>query len=171
MSKQRVNRQAGLKMRIESKVETIQGMEATLRREAVATISIDNVSPIRVERSDCKLVAQQVEIAGSEVEQRADAGIGLSIVVTQVAFVVSSQAGNSPIKEGLPAVRKPTIQFKLKRLVFAHSIREAVRLAVRRNKRIAQRVRVRVYARLSETDRLGRRVFNNPLRVSVDVTS
>src|SRR5438552_7838579 len=162
MSKQRVNRQAGLKMRIKTKVETIQHMDATLLREAVATISIDNVSPIRVERSDCKLVAQQVEIPGSEVEQRADAGIGLAIVVTQVAFVVSSQSGNSPIKEGLPAVRESPIQFELQRLVLAHSIREAVRLAVRRHKCIAG---VWVNARCSKTDSLGRRVLEEVVRL------
>ena len=89
MSKQRVNRQARLEMCVKAKVETIQHMETTLFREAVAAVSVYDVVPIRVERSDCELITQKIESAGRKVKQGTNAGVGLTVVVTQVAFVIS----------------------------------------------------------------------------------
>src|SRR2546425_7436435 len=104
-----VNRKPGFEVSVETQVKAVQRAVATILAEAVAAEHIDDVSTISAERSYCELIAQQVEISLGKVKERTDSGIGLTVVVTQVAFKVSSQAGNTPVEEALPTVCEPAI--------------------------------------------------------------
>lgn len=39
--------------------------------------------------TDGELITKQVEFTGNEIEERADSGIGLAVVVAKVAFVIT----------------------------------------------------------------------------------
>src|SRR5947209_19080518 len=126
-----VNRDASLKVHVESNIKSIKCAEATFFTEEVAAEHVDDVSAIGVEWPDGKLVTEQIQVACGKVKQRADAGIGLAVVITQVTFKVASQTGDAPIEEALPAVCEPAIQLNLQRLIVPHRIWETIRLSIR----------------------------------------
>src|SRR5437870_10028832 len=145
-----VDRKPSLEVRVETEVKAVQRAVATILAEAVAAEHVDDVPTITVEWSYRELIAQQVKISRGKVKERTDSGIGLTVVVTQVAFKVSSQAGNTPVEEALPTVCEPAIQLNLQRLVVTYRIRETVWFSVRANESVAG---CRINAGLSKAHR------------------
>src|SRR5262245_44053876 len=76
--------------------------------------------PIRVERPHCELIAEHIELSSREVEERADARVGLPIVIAEVAFKVAPERSDAPVREQLPAAGEPLVEFDLHRLVDAN---------------------------------------------------
>ena len=64
---------------------------STILAERIASIDVRDEAPIRIQISNLELIAEQVEISLCKVKQRTDAGISLTIVVTQVTFVIAAQ--------------------------------------------------------------------------------
>src|SRR5437773_5653045 len=135
-------------MHIEPEVKSLKHVKPTFS-ETVASVHVNDVSAIGVQRSNGELIAQQVQNTCGKVKQRADAGIGLAVVVTQVTFEVSNQLGNTPVEKALPTIREPAIKFNLNRSVFSNWIREPVRHPVRTDKCIAG---IRINSGLGKTD-------------------
>src|SRR5262249_3099684 len=107
----------------------------------IAAIDVDDVTAVSVKRTDGKLIAKQIELALDEIEQRADARVCLTVVIAQVAFVISSQARDTPVRQQLPVIREPLVEFEFKGFVLVHWIGETVRDAI--NAEFAsQRIRV-----------------------------
>src|SRR5712692_1792263 len=138
-----------LEVRVETQVESVQLAHGTSFAEAGAARHVDDVMASGVERSHLELIAQHVEVAGSKVKQRADAGISLAVAVTQVTLKVPHQPGDAPVEEALPAIREPAIKFNLERLIATNGIRETICLSVWTYKRVATDG---VNARLSKTN-------------------
>src|SRR5215472_5071989 len=90
-----------------------------------------DVMPFGIERANGKLIAEQVHDARAEIEQRADAGIGLAIVIAERAFIVSAQIGQTIVEAHQPAFAEAPVEFELARLVIADRIDKAVGNAVR----------------------------------------
>ena len=80
-----------------------------LLSELVTREDINYVPAISIEWSNLELISKQVEVTGSEIEQRADARIGLTVVISKMPFVVSTQARNAPVRKQLPIVRKALV--------------------------------------------------------------
>src|SRR5262249_39051467 len=87
--------------------------------------------PICIERPDCELIAEQIEITLSEVEERADARIGLPIVIAEVAFKVALERRDAPVGKQLPTIGESLVEFDLHRLVEANGVGEAIGYSVR----------------------------------------
>jgi hypothetical protein len=62
--------------------------------------------PVRIQRADRKLITQEVEIAGDEIKQGTDPGVGLSVVISQMAFVVALECGDTPVRKQLPVIAR-----------------------------------------------------------------
>src|SRR5262245_59147229 len=118
--------------------------------ELIAAVDVDDVAAVGVERPDGELVAEQVEVAGGEVEQRADARVGLTVVIAQVTLEVAFEFRNTPIARQLPAIGEAFVQLYLHRFVITHRIGETVRLAIRLDNRSV----IVIYAGLREADAL-----------------
>src|SRR5215813_1506206 len=118
-------------MNARAQVQPLQTASEALFAQRVAAEEIDDVPPISVERADGELVAEQVELARREVEQRADGRIGLAVVVAEMSFEVAFEFGDAPVRKELPAVREAPVQLYFDRAVIADRIGEAVRHTVR----------------------------------------
>src|SRR5262249_50065691 len=70
------------------------------------------------------------ERAFGQVEQRADARIGLAVVVAERALVVAAQASDAPVGDKRPVVAEALVHFELNRLVFALRVFVGIWLAV-----------------------------------------
>src|SRR5262249_27023732 len=81
--------------------------------------------------ADGELVAQQAQNTGGEVKQRADARIGLTVVIAERAFIVSAQIGQTVVETHEPAAAESFVQLELGCLVFALGEGEAIRQPVR----------------------------------------
>lgn len=64
-----VDRQPSLETHVETEVKSIKHVEASGLVEGVAAEHVNDVAPIAVEWTDCKLVTKQIQIARREVEQ------------------------------------------------------------------------------------------------------
>src|SRR5947199_7137240 len=93
-----------------------------------------------IERTNRELVTQQVQHAGSEIKQRADAGVSLSVIIAERAFIVSTQISQTVVKPHQPAVAESFIQFKFSSLVVTDGIGKTIRNSVR--KRVAANMSV-----------------------------
>src|SRR6185503_13974181 len=83
------DRDARFHVETETEIQPVQVMPVhvpAILTKAVAAVNVRNEAAIRVQRSDSKLIAEQVELSGREVEERTDSGIRLSVVVAQVTF-------------------------------------------------------------------------------------
>src|SRR5580765_5361673 len=74
--------------------------------KGIAEERIECAESVSIQRPDSKLVAQQVEVAGGEIKQRRNAWVSLSVVITESAFVVTSQESEPVIKAHEPSVSK-----------------------------------------------------------------
>src|SRR2546423_9603268 len=106
-----VDWEARLEVRVQTEVQAVEYMEATLFAETVAAIHVYDVPAIAVKRSNGKLISEQVQVSRRKVKQRADTRIGLTIIVAQVTFEVPLELGNAPVKEPLPPVGEAAIEF------------------------------------------------------------
>ncbi len=61
---------------------------------------------IGVERPGGELVSEEAQLTLGEVEQRADRGVGLAVVVPEVALEVALDLRDPPVGQQLPAVEK-----------------------------------------------------------------
>ena len=73
--------------------------------ELITGEDINYVPAIGIKWPNLELISKQVEITGSEIKERADARISLSIVISEMPFVVSTQACDAPVRKQLPVVR------------------------------------------------------------------
>src|SRR5437016_2074842 len=64
-----VDGQAGLKVRIQTDVKSIQHAIATVFAEAIAAEQVDDVPAITVQWSYCELIAQQVQNSLGEIKE------------------------------------------------------------------------------------------------------
>src|SRR5262249_25772037 len=94
--------------------------------ESITAVNIDDMSSVRVEWTNSKLIAQQIEFTLHEIEQGADTRISLSVVVAEVTFVVSPQTCYAPVRKELPVIRETLVHFNLKRFVLVYWIRKTV---------------------------------------------
>ncbi len=92
----------------------------------IAGVNVDDVPAVSVQWSDCVLITKHTGDAIGEVEQRADVGIGLPVIVAERAFVVAGQAGNTPVGAQHPVVGERLVEFEFHRLVDVANLREAV---------------------------------------------
>src|SRR5947209_6666804 len=70
--------------------------------KGVAEERIDYVVAVSVQRAYLELITQHVEQARREVEQRADARIGLAVIVAESTFVVSAQISQAVVEAHQP---------------------------------------------------------------------
>src|SRR5204863_3873162 len=89
------------------------------------------VTTVGVQRANGKLVAQQVEFAGRKIEQRTDTRIGLLIVVAKMAFIISANLCDSPVRQQSPVIEKAAVDLDLKGSVLMDVVRKAVGYTVR----------------------------------------
>src|SRR5262249_53003323 len=75
--------------------------------------------------------AEQVELAGREVEQRADGRVGLAVVVAEVSLEVAFDFGDAPVGKQLPALREALVKLYFDRPVLADRAGEPVSHAIR----------------------------------------
>src|SRR5215831_14540267 len=85
---------------------------------------------VRVQYARDKLLAEEVEVPAGEVEQRADVGIVLTVVITERTLVVALKLRNTVVRAHLPASGERFIDFELHCLILADRIYEAIRNAV-----------------------------------------
>jgi len=93
MGQQLADWHAGLKMHRWSNSEATKFLaERTefLFTELIAGEDINYMPAISIEWSNLELVSEQIEITGSEIEQRADTRIGLTVVISKMPFVVTT---------------------------------------------------------------------------------
>src|SRR5947199_10515955 len=83
-----------------------------------------------IERTNRELVTQQVQHAGSEIKQRADAGVSLPVIIAERAFIVSAQISQTVVKPHQPVPAERLVQFKFSSLIIANRIHEAVSNAI-----------------------------------------
>src|SRR6266567_3346241 len=110
--------------------QAIKFFKTSVFAECVATKDVRYEATIRVEGTNLELVAEEVEVALGKIKQRADARVGLTVVIAEMAFVVSTQARNAEVAQHLPTIRESLVQLDFDRLVDVDRIGEAVRHAV-----------------------------------------
>src|SRR5215467_126480 len=94
--------------------------------ELIAGEDINYMPAISIEWSNLELVSEQIEITGGEIKQRADTRIGLTVVISKMPFVVSTQARNAPVRKQLPIVRKALVYFYLQSFVNVDGVDESI---------------------------------------------
>src|SRR5713226_805227 len=125
------NRHARLEMNSRPEVKACKSLEASFLRELIVAVHVDDMATVRVERTRFELIAKQSERTTRKVKQRADARVGLTIVISEVALEVAGNFRNPPVAEQLPVIREPLVQLDLHGLVLVNWIREAIRNSVR----------------------------------------
>ena len=134
MGQQFADWHAGLKMHRWSNSETTKFLaERTefVLSELIAGEDINYMPAIGIEWSNLELVSKQVEVTGSEIEQRADTRIGLTVVISKMPFVVSTQARNAPVRKQLPIVREALVYFYLQSSVNVDRVDKSIWNTVR----------------------------------------
>src|SRR5262249_4747568 len=109
MREEFADRHAGLHMEPTAEVQSGEPLAA----EYIVDVDLHNVATIGIDWADGELIAKQTEIARSEVEQRTDSRIGLSVVIAEVPFEVAFDLRNSPVGEQLPVLGESLVQFDL----------------------------------------------------------
>ena len=134
MGQQFADWHAGLKMHRWSNSETTKFLaERTefVLSELIAGEDINYMPAISIEWSNLELISKQVEVTGSEIEQRADTRIGLTVVISKMPFVVSTQARNAPVRKQLPIVREALVYFYLQSSVNVDRVDKSIWNTVR----------------------------------------
>src|SRR4029453_486646 len=132
-----VNWQTSLVAEVDTEVKTIKCFPATSFVEGIAAVHVNDVPTITVEWSHSKLITEQIEISFSEVKQRTDAGISLTVVIAKVTLEVALQLGYAPIEEALPSVRERAVEFNLERSILTHGVGEPIGVSIRDDKRVS----------------------------------
>ena len=78
-------------------------------------------------------LASRPKPALGEVEEGADAGVGLAIVVAEGAFIIAAQLSDTVIDAEGPVVREGFADFEFDRFVFTLGVLVGVGLAVGMN--------------------------------------
>src|SRR5579863_1379046 len=94
-------------------------------------MGVEDVLAVGAQRADALLACEQAECTLREVEQRADAGIGLAVVVAESAFIVALQLSYAIVDAESPIVREGLADFEFDRFVFTLGVLVGVGLAVR----------------------------------------
>src|SRR5262249_40666475 len=131
MSKVLADRHSRLHVNARAQIQTLQAASEALVAQGVAAVDVGDVPAVGVERADGELVAEQIELAGREVEQRADGRVGLAVVVAEMSLEVAFDFGDAPVGKQLPALREALVQLYFYRPVLADRVREAVSHPVR----------------------------------------
>src|SRR6266852_9562247 len=92
---------------------------------------VEDVLAIAVQEPDALLISKKTKRPLRKVEQRADARVGLAVVVAERAFVIAAQLRYAVIGGECPVVAEGLIHFELYSLVFAFRVPVGVWLAVR----------------------------------------
>src|SRR5215467_2119385 len=142
------DRHARLHVDARAQVQPLQAVREALFAKGVAAVDVGDVPAVGVERADGELVAEQIELAGREVEQRADGRVRLAVVVAEVSFEVTSDAGDAPVRQQLPALRESLVKLYFDSAVIADRVGEAVSHAV--SARIACGLAVRAKRRVAD---------------------
>src|SRR5918912_3709153 len=127
MSEKLADRETRFAVQISAERHPVQEAAEAFFAERVAAVDVRQHTTIRVERADGELVTEQIEIPRRKVKERADAGISLAVVITQVAFVITSQGSEPNVREQLPVIGEALVDFYFDCLVDALRIREAIR--------------------------------------------
>ena len=94
-------------MQPRAEVQAFELPTEALPAESVAPINIHDVAAVGVERPGFELIAEQIEIAPREIEERADGRIGLTVVVAEVAFEVAlERSDRAAIRSLFPPLRR-----------------------------------------------------------------
>ena len=99
--------------------------------ELITGEDINYVPAISIKWSNLELISKQVEITGSKIKQRADARVSLTVIISKMSFVVSTQARDAPVRKQLPIVRKALVYFYLESFVNVHRVDESIWNTVR----------------------------------------
>src|SRR5438045_3298680 len=114
MSQKLADRPPAFCVNDESQIQSVQAVSEhvtaeTALPECVTGGDVYYVTTVGVQRANGKLVAQQVEFAGRKIEQRTDTRIGLLIVVAKMAFIISANLCDSPVRQQLPVIEKAAV--------------------------------------------------------------
>src|SRR5260221_7773653 len=107
-------------------VDQTPDVERVASLEGVAAGEVDDVQAVRVERADRELVSEHAELTCREVEERADGGGGLAVVVAEVSLEVALDLGGPPVAQEPPAVGEALVQLDLEGPVPVLHVREAL---------------------------------------------
>src|SRR6266446_1320838 len=91
---------------------------------------VEDVLAIAVQEPDALLISKKTKRPLRKVEQRADAGVGLAIVVAERAFVIAAQLRYTVIGGKCPAVAEGLVHFELHGFVFTLGVLVGVWLAI-----------------------------------------
>src|SRR5229473_6539047 len=91
---------------------------------------VEDVLAIAVQEPDALLISKKTKRPLRKVEQRADARVGLAVVVAERAFVIAAQLRYAVIGGECPVVAEGLIHFELYSLVFAFRVFVGVWLAI-----------------------------------------
>src|SRR5438874_8285697 len=91
---------------------------------------VEDVLAIAVQEPNALLIAQQAQFPFGQVKERADAGVGLAVVVAERAFVIPAQLCYAVVGGDRPVVAEGLVHFEFHSLVFTLRVSVSVRLAV-----------------------------------------
>src|SRR5262245_25597994 len=148
MSIELANGHARLEVDCRTKIQARQLLESIVFREFIVPIDVNDMATVRVKRTGLELISEQSEGSSREIKQRADARVGLAVVVAEVAFEVANDSRNPPVAEQLPVIREPLVQFDLQSPVLMHWVREAIRHSV--GAKITRNTAVRTCGRIAD---------------------
>ena len=98
--------------------------------DGVRAVKITNVTTVGVEVSRGELIAEQANHTLGEIEERADAGVRLPVIVAEETFIVPPQFGEAIIGANQEALAEVLVQLDFQGLVAAHRFRIAVWFSV-----------------------------------------
>src|ERR1700756_2156838 len=93
-------------------------------------MSIEDVFAVGAQEADALLIREQSQRPLREVEEGADAGVGLAVVVAEGAFIIAAQLRNTVVNAERPVMREGFADFEFDRFVFTLGIPVGVGLAV-----------------------------------------
>ena len=88
------------------------------------------MATIGVERSNPLLLTEKTKLPFGQVKQRADAWIGLAIVIPECALVIAAKASDAPVRDESPVVAEAFVDFDFHSLVFALGILVSIGLPI-----------------------------------------
>ncbi len=85
---------------------------------------------VRVQSANALLAGQETQLTLGKVEEGADAGVGLAVVVAERAFIVPFQLSDAIVYAERPVVAEGLVHFELDRFVFTLGVLVGVGFAV-----------------------------------------
>src|SRR6266851_1623545 len=91
---------------------------------------VEDVLAIAIEEADALLILKKTKLPLRKVKQRADAGVGLAVVVAERTLVISAQLRYAIVGGERPVVAEGLVHFELHGLVLTFWIPVSVRFAI-----------------------------------------